>query len=624
VITIIDLGSEIMKKEKKIIVLDVILVVMSLYLALLLKFDFRIQPDYIEFFLLSIIPVVVFTIIFNMIFKLYSNIWKYASVEELLSIVYSMTASNVAFIIYGYFISHTMLNSRFFRFPITVHIIFWLLSVISLGGVRFLYRIMENNGSDKGPINKIKNLLIIGAGDAGAILIKEIKNNNTLHYKIVGLIDDNVNKIGKRIHGVKVVGDRNRIISFCKQNKVDEIMLAMPSVDKNTKKEILDICKQVTKNIKTMPGIYKIIDDNINVNHMRDVNIDDLLGRESIKLKSEHIDRYIKNKTILVTGGGGSIGSEIIRQIAKFSPKKIIILDIYENNAYDLEMEFNRNYPEINKQVIIASVRDIVRIDQIFNEHRPEVVFHAAAHKHVPLMEGNAGDAIKNNILGTYNVAKCCDKYNVKKFVLISTDKAVNPTNVMGATKRFCELIIQAFNEVSKTDYVAVRFGNVLGSNGSVIPLFKKQIEKGGPVTVTHPEITRFFMTIPEAAQLVIQAGGLADGGEIFVLDMGKPVKMVDLARDLITLSGYKPDIDIKIEYVGLRPGEKLYEELLMDEVALTSTEHNKIFVEKPKDATIEFIEEAIKQFKNVDSMTKEEIIKLLEEKVPTYKRKKD
>jgi FlaA1/EpsC-like NDP-sugar epimerase len=623
-ITIIDLGSEIMKKENKIIVLDVILVVISLYLALLLKFDFRIEPDYWEFFLLSIIPVVVFTIVFNMIFKLYSNIWKYASVEELLSIVYSMTASNIVFIIYGYFISHTMLNSVFFRFPITVHIIFWLLSVISLGGVRFLYRIMENNGSDKEQLNKIKNLLIIGAGDAGAILIKEIKNNSTLNYKIVGLIDDNINKIGKRIHGVKVLGDRNKIISFCKQNKVDEIMIAMPSVDKNTKKEILDICKQVTKNIKIMPGIYKIIDDNINVNHMRDVNIDDLLGRESIKLKSEHIDRYIKNKTILVTGGGGSIGSEIIRQIAKFSPKKIIILDIYENNAYDLEMEFNRNHPEINKQVIIASVRDMVRIDQIFNEHRPEVVFHAAAHKHVPLMEGNVGDAVKNNILGTYNVAKCCDKYYVKKFVLISTDKAVNPTNVMGATKRFCELIIQAFNEVSKTDYVAVRFGNVLGSNGSVIPLFKRQIEKGGPVTVTHPEITRFFMTIPEAAQLVIQAGGLAEGGEIFVLDMGKPVKMVDLARDLITLSGYKPDVDIKIEYVGLRPGEKLYEELLMDEVALTSTEHNKIFVEKPKDATIEFIEESIKGFRNVDNMSKEEIIRLLEEKVPTYKRKKN
>ena len=352
---------------------------------------------------------------------------------------------------------------------------------------------------------------------------------------------------------------------------------------------------------------------------MNDIDINDLLGRETIQLKSEHIDRYIKDKVILVTGGGGSIGSEIIRQITKFSPKKIIILDIYENNAYDLQMELNRNCPEIDKDVIITSVRDLVRINQVFEQYRPNVVFHAAAHKHVPLMEENMADAIKNNIIGTYNVVKCADKYDVDKFVLISTDKAVNPTNIMGATKRFCELIVQAFNKISNTDFVAVRFGNVLGSNGSVIPLFKKQIKKGGPVTVTHPEITRFFMTIPEAAQLVIQAGGLAEGGEIFVLDMGKPVKMVDLARDLITLSGHKPDVDIKIEYVGLRPGEKLYEELLMDEVALTSTEHDKIFTEKPIDVNREFIESSIKEFKKVDNMTKEDIIKLIQEKVPTY-----
>lgn len=352
---------------------------------------------------------------------------------------------------------------------------------------------------------------------------------------------------------------------------------------------------------------------------MKDIDIKNLLGRDAIQLKSDHIDRYIKDKVILVTGGGGSIGSEIIRQITKFSPKKILILDIYENNAYDLQMELNRNCPQLCKSVIITSVRDLVRIDQVFCQYRPDVVFHAAAHKHVPLMEENMADAIKNNIMGTYNVVKCAHKYGVDKFVLISTDKAVNPTNIMGATKRFCELIVQAFNEVSKTDFVAVRFGNVLGSNGSVIPLFKRQIEKGGPVTVTHPEITRFFMTIPEAAQLVIQAGGFAEGGEIFVLDMGKPVKMVDLAKELIALSGYKPEVDIKIEYIGLRPGEKLYEELLMDEVALTSTEHDKIFVEKPKEANITFIESSIKEFKNVDNMSKEEIIKLMKEKVPTY-----
>ncbi len=612
-----------MEKDKKIIVIDMILILISLYIALLLKFDFRVPPGYVDFFKVSIVPVIALTLIFNMLFKLYSNIWKYASVEELLSIVYSMTATNIVFIIYGYFITHTLLKNQFFRFPLTVHIIFWILSVISLGGIRFFFRILENSNISRSKSNKKKNLLIIGAGDAAAILIKEIKNKSGLNYRIVGLIDDNEKKIGKRIHGIKILGDRKKIIPISKIYRVDEIMLAMPSVDKITKSEILNICKQVTKSIKTMPGIYKIADEEIAINRMRDIDINDLLGRESIKLNSEHIDRYIKGKTILVTGGGGSIGSEIIRQITKFSPKKILILDIYENNAYDLEMEFNRNYPEINKQVIIASVRDRVRIDQVFAEHRPDVVFHAAAHKHVPLMEGNVADAVKNNIIGTYNVVKCAHKYMVDKFVLISTDKAVNPTNVMGATKRFCELIIQAINEVSDTDYVAVRFGNVLGSNGSVIPLFKKQIEKGGPVTVTHPEITRFFMTIQEAAQLVIQAGGLAEGGEIFVLDMGKPVKMVDLARDLITLSGYKPDVDIKIEYVGLRPGEKLYEELLIDEVALTSTEHNKIFVEKPKDATIDFIESAIEEFRNVDNMTKDEIIELIQHKVPTYVRKK-
>lgn len=618
------LGREKMEKDKRIIVIDIVLILLSLYIAMLLRFDFRIPPGYVEFFKVSVVPVIIITIIFNMVFKLYSNIWKYASVEELLSIIYSMTATNIVFILYGYFITHTLLKYKFFRFPLTVHIIFWVLSVISLGGVRFFFRIVEGSNIGHGVSRKKKNLLIIGAGDAAAILIKEIKNKLGLNYRIVGLIDDNEKKLGKTIHGIKILGNRNSIIQICKAHGVDEIMLAMPSVDKVTKSQILNICKEVTKNIKTMPGIYKIADDEIAVNKMRDIDINDLLGRESVKLNSENIDKYIKEKTILVTGGGGSIGSEICRQIAKFEPRKILILDIYENNAYDLEMEFNSNFPMIDKQVIIASVRDKVRLDQVFDEHRPDVVFHAAAHKHVPLMESNVGDAVKNNILGTYNVVQCADKYKVDKFVLISTDKAVNPTNVMGATKRFCELIIQAFNSISDTDYVAVRFGNVLGSNGSVIPLFKKQIERGGPVTVTHPEITRFFMTIQEAAQLVIQAGGFAEGGEIFVLDMGKPVKMVDLARDLITLSGYKPNIDIKIEYVGLRPGEKLYEELLIDEGSLTTTEHNKIFVEKPRDADMEFIEDSIKEFMDVDNMSKEEIIKLIQEKVPTYIRKEN
>lgn len=446
-----------MEKDKRIIFIDMILILISLYIAMLLRFDFRVPPGYIEFFKVSVIPVMIFTIFFNMLFKLYSNIWKYASIEELLSIIFSMTATNIVFIMYGYVITHTLLKYQFFRFPLTVHIIFWLLSVISLGGVRFFFRIIEGSNIGEKAVRRKKNLLIIGAGDAAAILIKEIKNKAGLNYKIVGLIDDNEKKIGKTIHGIKILGNRDLIIQVCRTNRVDEIMLAMPSVDKVTKSEILNICKQVTKNIKTMPGIYKIADDEIAVNKMRDIDINDLLGRESIKLDSKNIDKYIKGKNILVTGGGGSIGSEIARQIAKFEPKKILILDIYENNAYDLEMEFNRNYPHIDKQVIIASVRDKARINQIFKEHRPDVVFHAAAHKHVPLMESNVGDAIKNNILGTYNVAMCANKYRVDKFVLISTDKAVNPTNIMGATKRFCELIIQAINEVSETDYVTVQ-----------------------------------------------------------------------------------------------------------------------------------------------------------------------
>jgi Predicted nucleoside-diphosphate sugar epimerases len=374
--------------------------------------------------------------------------------------------------------------------------------------------------------------------------------------------------------------------------------------------------------IKTLPGIYEIVDGKVNISKLRDVNIEDLLGREEVKLNNSNINKYIKDKIILVTGGGGSIGSELCRQIARFYPKQLLILDIYENNVYDVQMELNYNHPEVNKKVIIASIRDDDRLNEIFSHYKPDVVFHAAAHKHVPLMEMNPAEAVKNNIIGTYNVLKCCNDYNVKKFVQISTDKAVNPTNIMGATKRFCEMMVQAFDAVSKTEYVAVRFGNVLGSNGSVIPLFKKQISHGGPVTVTDPKINRFFMTIPEAAQLVIQAGAIAHGGEIFVLDMGKPVKIVDLARDLITLSGYRPDEDIKIEYTGLRPGEKLYEELLMNELALTSTEHKKIFVEKPNKIDMKFIEESILEFKEVVYEDREHIFKLMEEKVPTYTRK--
>ncbi|KAJ49418.1 FlaA1/EpsC-like NDP-sugar epimerase [Clostridium tetanomorphum] len=611
-----------MKKDKKLMLSDVLLVVLSLYLAFLIRLDFRIPSEYVEFFKLSIIPAILITLFFNKIFHLYDSIWKYASIEELMSIIYSISLSNVVIIIYNYFINYKLLEAKYVRFPYGVHIIFWLLSVVALGGMRFRYRIMEETIGDKTCNKRKKKLLIIGAGDASALLIKEIKKSNNLNYNIIGLIDDDKSKIGKLISGVKVIGGRENIKAICEEKSVEEIILAIPSADVEIKRAIINICKDTNAKLKTLPGIYEIIDGKVSINKVRDVSIEDLLGREEVKLNSDNINKYIKDKVILVTGGGGSIGSELCRQIAKFNPKKLLILDIYENNAYDLQMELNYNYPNLNKEVIIASIRDEKRLNDIFSKYKPEVVFHAAAHKHVPLMESNPAEAIKNNIVGTYNVVKCSHEFGVKKFVQISTDKAVNPTNIMGATKRFCEIIIQAFDSISNTEYVAVRFGNVLGSNGSVIPLFKKQIAHGGPVTVTHPEINRYFMTIPEAAQLVIQAGAMAKGGEIFVLDMGEPVKIVDLAKDLIRLSGYQPDVEIKIEYTGLRPGEKLYEELLMNEIALTSTEHDKIYVEKPTDNTIEFVEESIDEFKQVIYKEKEDIIKLVEEKVPSYKRK--
>ncbi|MCR1972767.1 polysaccharide biosynthesis protein, partial [Clostridium sporogenes] len=524
------------------------------------------------------------------------------------------------------FINYKVLESNYFRFPFTVHIIFWILSIVSLGGTRFIYRVIEDKECNKNKCNcdsKEKKLLIIGAGDAAALIIKEIKRNKELNYSIIGLIDDDIEKLGKRINGIPVLGGRESIIKISKNKKIDEIILAIPSASSLTKSEIVSICKETSCKLKTLPSMDKVIQGKFNMSKLRDVSIEDLLGREEVKLDDSGINKYIKDKVVLVTGGGGSIGSELCRQIVKFSPKKLLILDIYENNAYDVQMELNYKYPELDKAVIIASIRDEKRIKNIFSLYKPDVVFHAAAHKHVPLMEENPAESIKNNVIGTYNLIKCAHEFGIERFVQISTDKAVNPTNIMGATKRFCEIMIQAFDKISKTEFVAVRFGNVLGSNGSVIPLFKKQISHGGPVTVTHPEINRYFMTIPEAAQLVIQAGAMAKGGEIFVLDMGKPVKIVDLAKDLITLSGYKPGEDIKIEYTGLRPGEKLYEELLMDEIALTSTGHNKIFVEKPMENNIDFVEKSIEEFKEVVYNDKEEIFELIEEKVSTYIRKK-
>lgn len=468
-----------------------------------------------------------------------------------------------------------------------------------------------------------KNLLIIGGGEAARDVIKAIKEEAKDEYNIIGLIDDNVNKLNYTISGVKILGGRNKIVELCKKYKVDTIFFCLEKVKNKDKKEILNICQTTGARIRVLPAIVDIVKNKNLMSNLREVEIEDLLGREPVTLDNKNISELIKDRVVLVTGGGGSIGSELCRQIMKHNPKKLIIFDIYENNLYNIELELKANYNKEKIEALVGSVRDKKRLKKVFEQYRPELVFHAAAHKHVPLMEKSPLEAIKNNVFGTYNVVNCSDEFNVKRFVLISTDKAVNPTNIMGASKRLCEMIIQAKNKVSKTEFMAVRFGNVLGSNGSVVPLFKKQIAEGGPVTVTHKEITRFFMTIPEAVGLILQAITYAKGGEIFVLDMGEPVKIYDLAESLIRLSGLEPNVDIPIVITGLRPGEKLYEEILMSEEGLESTKHDKIFIAEPSSLTMNEIEEKLKLLNGLVEKENTEMPKIKEvikQTVKTFK----
>ncbi|MFZ7121496.1 MAG: SDR family NAD(P)-dependent oxidoreductase [Eubacteriaceae bacterium] len=549
------------------------------------------------------------------IFGIYSTLWKYASVEELFKIILLTCASNILLLI--------VFNIFNYEIFVNVIIIMMMFDLMFVGGSRLLYRFFRmlkyNSLLFKNYGNKI-NVLIVGAGDCGVAILKEIKNQKSFKYNIVGFVDDSSSKIGAHIAGIKVLGSTKRIVQISKKYAINEIIIAMPSVSEVRRREILQKCKKTKCKIKTLPVIYDIINGKVKISQIRDIQIEDLLGREEISLDANEISKYIHDKKILITGGGGSIGSELCRQVANLQPKTLMLLDIYENNAYEVQQELKRKCTDLDLKVTIASVRDKNRIDEIVREFRPDVVFHAAAHKHVPLMEENPKAAIKNNVFGTLNIAQACDKYGTKRFVLISTDKAVNPTNIMGASKRLCEMIIQSLNEKSKTEFVAVRFGNVLGSNGSVIPLFKKQIALGGPVTVTHPNVIRYFMSIREAVQLVLQAGSMARGGEVFVLDMGKPVKIVDLAKDLIKLSGFKPGFDIQIEYVGLRPGEKLYEELLLDEEGIENTPHEKIFVGKPNilkyDELIKDLER-LKIFLNNTGIDLKDVMMCI---VPTYK----
>jgi FlaA1/EpsC-like NDP-sugar epimerase len=558
------------------LILDIVLVNLCIYVALVFRFDGNIPAEFINIYFDSIIYLTLIKITIYYLFGLYKSLWRYASIDEMLQLAFAVAIEGILTFLFGHFFN--------LRLPRTVYAIACILTFLTLGGVRLSYRISRRVKNivvkDK---DNVSHIMVIGAGDAGSMVIRELQKHSELKGIPVAVIDDDIKKHGSRIHGVPIVGGRESIKDAAVKNSIDEIIVALPSVPKGDLRNILKICQETKCKLKTLPGMYELINEDVSIKSIRDVNIEDLLGRDEVDLNIKEISGYIKNEVVLVTGGGGSIGSELCRQIARFHPKKLLILDIYENNAYDLQQELERNFKnKLNMEVVIASVRDKARMERIFDLYRPGVVFHAAAHKHVPLMEVNPEEAIKNNIKGTLNTAQCADKYGSKRFVLISTDKAVNPTNIMGASKRAAEMVVQALNKHSKTKFTAVRFGNVLGSNGSVIPLFKKQIESGGPVTVTHPEITRYFMTIPEAAKLVIQAGAMAKGGEIFILDMGESVKIVDLARDLIKLSGFEPDTDIKIEFTGLRPGEKLYEELLLAEEGVKSTRHKSIFIAKP------------------------------------------
>ncbi len=596
------------------IILDAILINIASFTALFIRFDFRlgqIPTNYAEAVLSYTIINTVTTIIIFSLFRLYNSLWKYAGIDELANIIFACLLSGALQLIGMYFILDIHVPRSYY--PLSCLFIMGLISIS-----RFFYRYARRLSSRYHGTSQSR-IMIIGAGEAGSSIIREITVSGYVKGSVICAIDDDKDKLGSYIQGIKVVGDRTNILEAAEKYEISDIFIAMPSASRKCIREILEICKETGCALKILPGMYQLINEEVSVTRLRDVEIEDLLGREPVKIDMEGIVSYVKDKVIMVTGGGGSIGSELCRQVVKHGPKQLIIVDVYENNAYFIQQELKSEYPDLDLVVLIASVRNSNRMNWIMERYRPNLIYHAAAHKHVPLMEDSPNEAIKNNVGGTYKMAKAADAYGVEKFILISSDKAVNPTNVMGASKRICEMIIQAYNKRSKTDFVAVRFGNVLGSNGSVIPLFKEQILRGGPVTVTHPDIIRYFMTIPEAVSLVIQAGAYAKGGEIFVLDMGEPVKIAELAKNLIRLSGYEPGRDIPIEFTGLRPGEKLYEELLMDEEGLQDTDNKLIHIGKP----IEMEEEEVfKEVEELDAAAKEEredIRDRIKKLVPTY-----
>ncbi len=613
---------KIIKKRRNIClkIMDIIIIFIAYYVAQIIIEDNIFLSKEINKLVLStsVIAAIIYGTILQK-FKTYKNITRYENGNDYLIYVLACLISCALMSLLS------IVSIQTITVTLRVNLIASLIIVTSIIGYRVVIRMILTEGYIKktNNINK-KNILIIGAGEATKILLNTLKGSLNDTYNVVGLIDDNANKIDYAISGKKILGTRYDIPRICKENNIDAIFFAISNISNKERRKILEICQETGCKVRILPGTKELIRNKPIMENFRNIEIEDLLGRDTIKLDNKNIGELIKNKVVLVTGGGGSIGSELCRQIIQYNPDRLVMIDIYENNLYDIEQELKFNYPEIKIDAIVASIRDKQRLNEIFEQYKPYLVFHAAAHKHVPLMETSPLEAIKNNVFGTYNVVNCADQFNVKRFILISTDKAVNPTNVMGATKRLCEMIVQAKNKVSQTEYAAVRFGNVLGSNGSVVPLFRKQIANGGPVTVTHKDITRFFMTIPEAVSLVLQAMSGAKGGEIFVLDMGEPVKIYDMAVKLIKLSGLEPNVDIQIKVTGLRPGEKLYEELLMAEEGLEQTKHDKIYIAAPMDIDITMINQKLNELSELlETSTNEQRDKIktvIKEVVPTFK----
>ena len=606
------------EEKRLLIIFDILAVNLSYGIALWLRFDLRfssIPKEYLNGWLHGIPINTALVLGIFTLFHLYRSVWEFAGYVELIN---TLGASLLLAVL-----NPVYMTLFIERMPISYYLLGWMMVFGLTLGIRFSYRFLCLIRTKRSKEHDGKNILIIGAGAAGRMLLRELKRSEHIHDNVCCFIDDDEQKKGCYIAGVPIAGTRTDIKKAVDTYNITKIIFAIPSADVREKSLILNICKDTGCELQTVPGIYQLVNNEVSVEKLREVSVEELLGREPIEVNLKEIMGYVSHEVVLVTGGGGSIGSELCRQIAANNPKQLIIFDIYENNAYEIQMELSAQYPELDIVTLIGSVRNTHRINQIFRDYKPQIVFHAAAHKHVPLMENSPNEAIKNNVIGTYNTAKAADSYQTERFVLISTDKAVNPTNVMGASKRLCEMIVQYMNQNSSTVYAAVRFGNVLGSNGSVIPLFKKQIAKGGPVTVTDKRIIRYFMTIPEAVSLVLQAGAYAKGGEIFVLNMGEPVKIDDLARNLIKLSGYEPDIQIPIQYVGLRPGEKLFEETWYEDDNMKPTENKLIFVGKPIQIEEDEFVERLMKLKEIAYEDGDEIREVIKDMVDTYQYQK-